>query len=187
MKLFDCLSNASPRLKARVAGAFYLLTFLTGAVAAFSKGQLAAYEDAANLIATACYVVVTVLFYDLFRPVSKQISLIAALFGLAGCALGAVGSLHLAIAPVNPLVLFGFYCLLIGYLIFNSGFLPRVLGVLMAFGGLSWLTFFSTDLVDYLAPYNMAPGILAEGLLTLWLLSFGVNIPKWQKKAGLAS
>jgi hypothetical protein len=37
--------------------------------------------------------------------------------------------------PVSPLLFFGPYCLLIGYLIFSSTFLPRVLGVFMAFAG----------------------------------------------------
>jgi hypothetical protein len=81
------------------------------------------------------------------------------------------------------LVFFGVYCLLIGYLIFRSTFLPRILGVLMAFGGLGWLTFLSPPLANYLSPYNLAPGMFGEGALTLWLLVVGVNVPKWQAQA----
>lgn len=36
------------------------------------------------------------------------------------------------------LVFFGFSCLFLGYLVFKSIFLPRFLGVLMAFAGLAW-------------------------------------------------
>jgi hypothetical protein len=60
-------------------------------------------------------------------------------------------------------VFFGLYCLLIGYLILRSTFLPRFLGVLMALGGLGWLTFLSPALSSKLSPWNMAPGILGEG------------------------
>ena len=81
------------------------------------------------------------------------------------------------------IVYFGFYCLLIGYLIFRSTFLPRILGALMAFGGLGWLTFLSPPLAKYLSPYNMVPGILGEGSLTLWLLVFGVNAQRWREQA----
>jgi hypothetical protein len=56
---------------------------------------------------------------------------------------------------LNPLVLFGCYCLLIGYLIVRSTSLPRILGVLMACGGLGWLTFISpTVAVQHGAGYS---------------------------------
>ena len=171
--------EASPRFKARLAGVFYLLTFVTGIYAmAFVNGRLVA-----NLIATASYIAVTLLFYDLFKPVNKSLSLIAAFFSLAGCVVGALSLFHLASFPVNNLVFFGVYCLLIGYLIFRSTFLPRTLGVLMAIGGLGWLTFLSPSLAKDLSPYNMAPGILGEGALTLWLLAFGVNVQRWKQTA----
>jgi hypothetical protein len=115
--------------------------------------------------------------------VSRSLSLLAAFFGLVGCAFGALSSLHLAPFGINSLVFFGFYCLLIGYLIFRSTFLPRILGVLLALGGLGWLTFVSPQLANYLSPYNMAPGILGEGVLTLWLLVMGVNAQRWKEQA----
>lgn len=76
--------------------------------------------------------------------------------------------------------------LLIGYLVFKSTFLPRTLGALMASGGLSWLTFLSPPLANYLSPYNYAPGILGEGWLTVWLLVMGVDEQRWKEQAGVA-
>jgi hypothetical protein len=172
-------AGASPQFKARIAGAFYLLTILTGALAfVFVSGRAVG-----SLVATASYVVVTLLFYGLFKPVNSSLSLLAALLGLVGCAIGALSVFHLAPFHINSLVFFGFYCLLIGYLIFRSTFLPRILGALMAFGGLGWLTFVSPPLADYLSPYNMVPGILGEATLTLWLLVKGVNVQRWQEQA----
>ena len=183
------VAQASPRRKARIAGVFYLLTILTGALAAFVSGGLVVYRDAFSLAATSCYIVVTLIFYPLFKPVDSSLSLIAAMFSLAGCALGVLSIFHLVppyIKSVNPLICFGVYCLLIGYLIFRSTFLPRVLGVLMAFGGLGWLTFVSPDLADYLSPYNLAPGVLGEGALTVWLLAKGVDAQRWLEQADAA-
>jgi hypothetical protein len=82
-------------------------------------------------------------------------------------------------------VFFGFYCLLIGYLIFRSSFLPRILGAGMAFAGLGWLTFLSPALAHHLVPYILAAG-LGEVSLTLWLLVAGVNAQRWKEQASAA-
>jgi hypothetical protein len=164
--------------RARIAGAFYLLTFLTGGFALVVRSRLGI---AAGLVAGACYIAVTVLFYFIFKPVNRSLSLLAASLSLVGIIVGPLG-----LTSVNPLVFFGFYCLLIGYLIFRSTFLPRALGALMAFAGLGWLTFLSPPLAKSLYPYNLAPGIIGEGALTLWLMAFGVSVPRWGTPAGAA-
>ncbi len=74
-------AEASPRFKARIAGVFYLLNILTGALALFAHGVLGL---AANLIAATCYIAVTLLFYDIFKPVNRSLSLLAAFFSLVG-------------------------------------------------------------------------------------------------------
>ena len=177
------IAEASPRFKARMAGVFYLITFVGGSIALAFGRRLGVYFNAANVLTTVSYIAVTLLFYDLFKPVNKGLSLLAALFSLAGLVIGTLSLFHLISSPINNLVFFGFYCLLIGYLIFRSTFLPRALGVLMAFGGLGWLTFLSPALAKVLSPYNLAPGILGEGVLTLWLLVFGVNAERWKEQA----
>jgi hypothetical protein len=175
-------ADASPSLKARIAGVFYLLVFVTGIVSLVSVHS----RVVANLFASAFYVVVTLLFYQLFKPVDRGLSLLAALSSLVGCVLGALASFQLAPAWPNSLGIFGVYCLLIGFLILRSTFLPRMLGVLMIFGGLGWLTFLSAGLAKSLSPYNMAPGIIGELALTLWLLVKGVNEERWYEQAGAA-
>jgi hypothetical protein len=84
------------------------------------------------------------------------------------------------------LVFFGFYCLLIGYLIFKSTFLPRILGVPMMLAGLGWLTFLLPPLANYLSPYILVVGFIAELSLCLWLLVMGVNVQRWTAMAGAA-
>jgi hypothetical protein len=160
-----------------------VLNIISGSLALiFIRRNLALYADAANLTATVSYVIVTVLFYFIFKPANRRVSLLAAIFSLLGCAVGAMSSFRLAAVPVNALVFFGVYCLLIGYLISKSTFLPRVLSILMVIGGLGWLTFLSHSLANTLTPYNLAPGILAETVLTLWLLIPGVNARRWNEQ-----
>jgi len=84
------------------------------------------------------------------------------------------------------LVFFGFYCLLIGYLIFRSAFLPRILGALMASAGLGWLTFLVPSLGNYLSPYVLVLGFIAELSLCVWLIVMGVNDQRWKEQASAA-
>jgi hypothetical protein len=148
---------------ARVAGAFYLVTFVAGTIALVGRGTLAM---ASGAIAAAAYVVVTILLYFLFEPVDRRLSLIAAIVSLAGIVVSAARLL-----PVHPLVFFGVYCSLLAILIVKSTFVPRVLGGLLLFAALGWFTFASPALARSLAPYNFAPGMIGEGALTVWLLT----------------
>jgi Domain of unknown function (DUF4386) len=51
---------------------------------------------AAQLVMYACYIGVTVIFYDLFKPASRSVSLFALSFSLVGIATGAVNTLNAA-------------------------------------------------------------------------------------------
>jgi intracellular septation protein A len=131
-------------LKGRAAGGFYLLTIIAGMFAAYTSSN--SYGDAANLISNACYVAVTLLLYRLLKPVNQPISMLAAVFGLITCLLGGLDAIHYHPVHIHYLVFSGFYCLLLGYLIFKSTFLPRFLGVLVALSGVGWLTYLSPHL-----------------------------------------
>ena len=99
----------SPRLKARIAGACWLLCIVAGMVGFIAAGPLIVANDAAatatnilaneslfrfgfaaNLISGLSYVGVTVFMYYVLKPVSRSLSLLAAFFGLAGVAIGGV-------------------------------------------------------------------------------------------------
>ena len=81
-------------------------------------------------------------------------------------------------------VFFGFWCVLIGYLIFRSTFLPRIIGVLEVLAGLGYLTLLWQPLAHYLYPYNLALAGPGEISLLLWLLVRGVNVHKWRETEG---
>jgi hypothetical protein len=85
------------------------------------------------------------------------------------------------------LVFFGFVCLILGYLLFRSGYFPKTLGVLMTLAGLSYLT---NSFTLILAPAYAAMifpilvlGLIGETSLCLWLIVKGVNVEKWEEKA----
>jgi hypothetical protein len=102
--MMERIAETSPRLKARIAGAVYLLTILTGIFAeGFVSGRLVVDGDAAAtatnilthkglfqlgfavyLIEMACQIAMTALFYDLLKPAGRSVSLIAAFLGLTG-------------------------------------------------------------------------------------------------------
>jgi len=177
--MVERIAETSPRCKARIAGALYFFSLLTaGFTEMFVRGRL---NYAGGYIAIAGMAAMTLLFYDIFKPVNRGLSLLAVLFAFVGLTFEA---LRLQPQGLNiALVFHGFYCLLMGYLIFRSTFLPRILGALMAFAGLGWLTFLSTPLVNHLSPYNLASGLLGDVSVFLWLLVMGVNVQRWKEQA----
>jgi len=178
--MMEGIAEASPRLRARMAGAFYVFSVLSAIFfEMFLRGKMG---YAANFIQMSGMVAVTLLSYYIFKAVNRSLSLLAASFNLVGLMFEA---LRVNSQGVNLAVVFhGIFCMLIGFLIYRSTFLPRILGALIAFGGLSWLTYLSPPLSNYLSPHNLACGLLGEASVFLWLLVMGVNVQLWQEQAG---
>jgi hypothetical protein len=227
--------EASPRFKARMAGVFEMLEgFTSSSGQVFILGRLVVSGSAAataanmlgherlfwlgfvsSLIGVVCHIAWIFLFYELFKPVNPNLSLLAALVGIVVCAMQAVTGL-LYVAPwlvlqggsslsaftaeqlqalafvflkLNgyafdiDLAFFGIWCVLAGYLIFRSTFLPRILGVLLAIDGVGWATFLLPPLGHYLFPFVATASALAEIPLQLWLVVVGVNSQRWRQQA----
>ena len=80
--------------------------------------------------------------------------------------------------------LFSGSCLLTGYLVFRSTFLPKTIGVLLALAGICYLlnTFvvlMPKGFAEYLSPWIFLPILVGEAALAFWLLIAGVNSAKW--------
>jgi hypothetical protein len=84
------------------------------------------------------------------------------------------------------LVFFGIWCILTGYLIARSTFLPRILGVLLIIDGVGWATFMVPPFANAIFPAIAIASGLAEVPLMLWLIVFGVNNERWKEQARLA-
>lgn len=178
--MMERIAEVSPRFKARIAGILYLVAVLTAVFAELvAPGRLGVAE--ATLIPVLCYAAVTLLLYGIFKPVNRSVALLSVLFGFVGLAFEA---LRVQVGAVTiGMVFHGLFCLAIGYLIFRSTFLPRILGVLMAFAGVVWLIYLFPLLANRISPYNSAVGILGEALPMLWLLVVGVNAQRWNEQA----
>ena len=86
------------------------------------------------------------------------------------------------------LLLFAFYFPIIGYLIYQSDFLPRVLGVIYTVAGIGYLSnslamFLFPPLLALLFPFSLLPAFIGESSMCLWLMAKGVNVQKWNAKA----
>ena len=230
---------ASPRFKARMAGAFQLLEALTAAFgqvivldrlvvsgnAAATAANILGHQRlfwlgfASSLIGVAFHIAWALLFYELLKPVNRSLSLLAAFVILVGCAIQALTSLFY-VAPLLVLtggsslsaftaeqlqalalmflklnayafdiylVFFGLWCIVTGYIIFRSTFLPRVLGVLFTISGLGWVTYLYPPLANHLFfPFIAAASALGEIPMEFWLIVMGVNVQRWKEQASAA-
>ena len=217
----DGTVDTSPQLYARMAGISYLLGSLTSVLgqmvilgmlvvscsATATAANILSHEPlfrlgfVSSLMTVPFHLVWAVLFYGLFKPVNKSVSLLAGFVMLVACAMWGLSSL-LYLAPLLVLqgktslsafareqlqalalmllklnaqaydiglVFFGFWCVLIGYLILRSTFLPRIIAVLEVLSGLGYMTLLWRPLTHYLYPYNLA--LAGPGEISLLLCS----------------
>lgn len=85
------------------------------------------------------------------------------------------------------LFFFGFSCIALGYLIWRSRFLPRLIGLWVGLAGIGYLV---NSVVHFLAPvygvavfrYVAVPCGIGELLLAIWLVALGVNEERWKQQ-----
>ena len=80
-------------------------------------------------------------------------------------------------------VQFGLFDVMLGYLIFKSKFLPRIIGILMMVAGVVAMTFLYPPLAIALKWFVLPVDALGEGVLMLWLIIKGVNVARWDERA----
>jgi hypothetical protein len=88
------------------------------------------------------------------------------------------------------LVFFGLHLFLLGYLIFKSGYVPKILGVLLIIAGTGYLIdSFANFLLANYSEYKdiflilvVVPGVIGELSFTFWLLLRGGKIPEMKER-----
>ena len=81
------------------------------------------------------------------------------------------------------LFFFGLFQLALGYLIFRSTFVPRVIGVLIAVAGVGWFLYLAPPVATVFMTPTEVLGFIAEFSLMLWLLIRGVEPQHWNERA----
>lgn len=156
--------------------------------------------------------------YILFKPVNKNLALLALLFRLLYTAIFGValynflsvlqllsGADYLTVFETDQLhaqmmlfinafnngwliglVFFGFHLFVVGFLIFKSGFMPRILGILLIISSMGYLIdsfakLLLSNYTDYETIFLLivaVPGVIGELSLAIWLLFKGNKIPE---------
>lgn len=220
----------TPNTTARTSGFFWLTNFALGP-AMIAVRQLVHMNDAAltssnilthstlfqlgfvgNVVAVMGYLVVTGLWYRLFKPVNGNIATVAAMIGGAACVILGIGTVFylsplailtgvsagpalqqaqsLAMVLIKlygqcyntSLIFFALYGVLTGYLAYRSTFMPPIVGILFMVAGIGWLVFIWPPLAKALYPYVLVTGI-GEGVFAFWLMIKGVDADRWREVA----
>ena len=223
---------------AKIAGILYLLVAILSIFvhfyvpsklivpgdAAATAGQIMASQGlfrlgiASEFVVLMIEIALSVLLYVLLKPVSKTLSLAAAVYRLAMTTVHGINLLNSILALLllsgaaylaafQPaqlqaaallflsaynygftlgILFFSLHVAILGYLIFKSGYFPKILGILFMIAALGYLIDnFSSILI---ANYKMGPAYLAipiaiaEIAFPLWLLFKGVNAAGWERR-----
>jgi len=86
------------------------------------------------------------------------------------------------------MVFFGLHLGILGYLVYRSGFLPRILGILTVISALGYLAnslvgFLVPQYAETLASVVVVTAVIGELPLAVWLLIKGVNVERWHQRS----
>jgi len=79
-------------------------------------------------------------------------------------------------------IFFGLWLLPMGYLVSKSGFIPKIVGVLLVIAGVGYVVQSFAAFLGYNVNIILFTG-LGELVFLLWLLIKGVNVEQWKKRA----
>ncbi len=86
------------------------------------------------------------------------------------------------------MIFFSVHIFIIGYLVFKSGYIPGIFGVLLILGSFGYLinsitSLFFPEYQEIISRIVFVPELVSELALVVWFLIKGVNVEKWEKRA----
>jgi len=227
-------AEISPLVRARVAGALYLVAnifapftllylpsrFIVRGDAAATANNVIASESlfrfgiVGNLFTFIANIFLALALYQLLKVVNKNMASLMVILFLVGVPIAMLNELsqlailqllggadYLKAYPTDQLqalaylllrlhdqglliahIFFGLWLLPMGYLVFKSGFIPRIVGVLLVIAGVGYVVQSFAAFLGYNVNIILFTG-LGELVFLLWLLIKGVNIEQWKKRA----
>lgn len=90
------------------------------------------------------------------------------------------------------LIFFGVACLINGYQMIRSGYIPKAIGVLLHVAGWSYLINSSAMLLapslwGAISPAILMPALVGELALSVWMIWKGVDLAQWHQRVGPAT
>jgi len=164
-----------------------------------------------NLLAPLVMLSVVLVLYRLLKPVNKNMAWLMVIFVLLGVSISMLNQLtkfaalqllsgadYLKVFTTEQLqalalmslrlpgniatIFWGLWLFPLGYLVFKSGFLPSILGVLLMMSCFGYLIQAFAAFLGYRVSVGLYAA-LGEVLFLLWLLIKGVNAEQWEKRA----
>ena len=164
-----------------------------------------------SLIMETVFILYALILYKLLKPVNSNYALLMLIFVLVPVPLFMLNQLNLFAAFLSAAdqmldqmmfylklqkhggaivaIFFGLWLFPLGLLVFKSGFLPKVLGVLLMIGCFGYLILFlqvflfpGLEKTLWTNPFLVVTHI-SELFLMLWLLIKGVDVQQWEKQA----
>jgi len=227
-------AEISPLVRARVAGALYLVAnifapftllylpsrFIVRGDAAATANNVIASESlfrfgiVGNLFTFIANIFLALALYQLLKVVNKNMASLMVILFLVGVPIAMLNELsqlailqllggadYLKAYPTDQLqalaylllrlhdqglliahIFFGLWLLPMGYLVFKSGFIPRIVGVLLVIAGVGYVVQSFAAFLGYNVNIILFTG-LGELVFLLWLLIKGVNVEQWKKRA----
>uniref|UniRef100_A0A2A4Z9Z7 DUF4386 domain-containing protein n=1 Tax=OCS116 cluster bacterium TaxID=2030921 RepID=A0A2A4Z9Z7_9PROT len=172
--------------------------------------SLIRWSMAVALVIQLIHFALVIMLYKLLKPVSETIARIMVLLVMVGIPIamlneftfgGALLALH-SLTPSETLVstllsmheyginivqiFWGLWLFPLGYLIYKSDFLPKLIGITLMIGCFGYVIDSFTFIIDPTIEFKLAIYLFfGELLITLWLLIKGVNAEKWHTQTPL--
>jgi len=227
-------AGTSPLVRARVAGALYLVAnlfapftllylpsrFIVRGDAAATANSIMASESlfrvgiVGNLFTFIANILLALALYQLLKVVNRNMASLMVILFLVGVPIAMLNELSQlavlqllsgadylkAFAPdqlhaivylslgvhdqglLIAHVFFGLWLLPMGYLVFRSGFIHRIVGVLLVIAGVGYVVQSFAAFLGYNVNIILFTG-LGELVFLFWLLIKGVDVEQWKQRA----